>query len=290
VQLVVPAQLNPPGDTAVIQAIPDSSPQDAATEELVDHLRTNTIPTLEEDTGAVVEVTGTTAAFIDISKRLAERLVVFIAAVVLLSFVLLTAVFRSPLVALKAALVNLLGIAAAYGVLVAVFQWGWGLGLVGLEETVPVISFLPMMMFAILFGLSMDYEVFILSRVREDWLASGDPTGSIVHGIAVSARVITAAALIMISVFASFVLGESPEIKMFGVGLAVAVARDATIVRMVVVPATMTLLGARNWWIPGWLDRILPRLDIEGETALPSAHPDPVPPGDDTLIHQERIP
>ena len=189
VQLVVPAQLNPAGDTAVIQAIPDSSPQDAATEELVDHLRTNTIPTLEEDTGAVVEVTGTTAAFIDISKRLAGRLVVFIAAVVLLSFVLLTAVFRSPLVALKAALVNLLGISAAYGVLVAVFQWGWGLGLVGLEETVPVISFLPMMMFAILFGLSMDYEVFILSRVRKGWLASGDPTGSIVHGIAVSALV-----------------------------------------------------------------------------------------------------
>ena len=290
VQLVVPAQLNPSGDTAVLQAIPDSSPQDAATEELVDHLRTNTIPTLEEDTGAVVEVTGTTAAFIDISKRLSERLVVFIAAVVLLSFVLLTAVFRSPLVALKAALVNLLGIAAAYGVLVAVFQWGWGLSLVGLEETVPIISFLPMMMFAILFGLSMDYEVFILSRVREDWLASGDPTGSIVHGIAVSARVITAAALIMISVFASFVLGESPEIKMFGVGLAVAVALDATVVRMIVVPATMTLLGARNWWIPGWLDRILPRLDIEGETALPPAQPNPVPPGDDTLIHQERIP
>ena len=241
VQLVVPAQLNPAGDTAVIQAIPDSSPQDAATEELVDHLRT-------------------------------------------------TAVFRSPLVALKAALVNLLGIAAAYGVLVAVFQWGWGLGLVGLEETVPVISFLPMMMFAILFGLSMDYEVFILSRVREDWLASGDPTGSIVHGIAVSARVITAAALIMISVFASFVLGESPEIKMFGVGLAVAVALDATIVRMIVVPATMTLLGARNWWIPGWLDRILPRLDIEGETVLPPPQPNPVPRGDDTLIDQERIP
>jgi RND superfamily putative drug exporter len=290
VQLVVPAQLNPAGDTAVIQAIPDSSPQDAATEELVDHLRTNTIPTLEEDTGAVVEVTGTTAAFIDISKRLSERLMVFIAAVVLLSFVLLTAVFRSPLVALKAALVNLLGIAAAYGVLVAVFQWGWGLGLVGLEETVPVISFLPMMMFAILFGLSMDYEVFILSRVREEWLASGDPTSSIVHGIAVSARVITAAALIMISVFASFVLGDSPEIKMFGVGLAVAVALDATIVRMIVVPATMTLLGARNWWIPGWLDRILPRLDIEGETVLPPPQPNPVPRGDDTLIDQERIP
>jgi RND superfamily putative drug exporter len=183
-----------------------------------------------------------------------------------------------------------LGIAAAYGVLVAVFQWGWGLSLVGLEETVPVISFLPMMMFAILFGLSMDYEVFILSRVREDWLASGDSTGSIVHGIAVSARVITAAALIMISVFASFALGNSPEIKMFGVGLAVAVALDATIVRMIVVPATMTLLGARNWWMPGWLDRILPRLDIEGETVLPPAQPNSVPPATTPLIHQERIP
>ncbi len=150
----------------------------------------------------------------------------FIAAVVLLSFVLLTAVFRSPLVALKAALVNLLGIAAAATgkFSVAVFQWGWGLSLVGLEETVPVVSFLPMMMFAILFGLSMDYEVFILSRVREDWLASGDSTGSIVHGIVVSAGVITAAASIMISVFASLFLGESPEIKMFGIGLAVAVA------------------------------------------------------------------
>src|SRR5690606_19212279 len=217
--------------------------------ELVNRLRTHTVPPLEADTGTTIEVTGTTAAYIDIAQQLSDRLVIFIGGVVVLSFVLLTAVFRSPLVALKAALVNLLGIAAAYGVLVAVFQWGWGLGLVGLEETVPVISFLPMMMFAILFGLSMDYEVFILSRVREEWLASGDPTSSIVHGIAVSARVITAAALIMISVFASFVLGDSPEIKMFGVGLAVAVALDATIVRMIVVPATMTLLGARNWWI-----------------------------------------
>jgi len=290
VQLVIPAQLNAAGDTAVIQAIPKSSPQDTATERLVDHLRTTTIPGLEKDTGAVVEVTGNTAAFIDISKRLSERLVVFIAAVVLLSFVLLTAVFRSPLVALKAALVNLLGIAAAYGVLVAVFQWGWGLSLVGLEETVPVISFLPMMMFAILFGLSMDYEVFILSRVREDWLVSGDSTGSIVHGIAVSARVITAAALIMISVFGSFALGNSPEIKMFGIGLAVAVALDATIVRMVVVPATMTLLGARNWWMPRWLDRIVPRLDIEGETVLPSGQRISLDTGNEPLIQQEPNP
>jgi RND superfamily putative drug exporter len=207
--------------------------------------------------------------------------------VVLLSFLLLTAVFRSPLVALKAALVNLLGIAAAYGALVAVFQWGWGLDAVGLDETVPIVSFLPMMMFAILFGLSMDYEVFILSRVREEWVATGDPTGSVVGGIATSARVITAAALIMISVFASFVLGDTPEIKMFGFGLAVAVALDATVIRMVVVPATMTLLGSRNWWLPGWLDRILPNLDIEGTGTL---GPNPAVPGHDAAQPDRLIP
>ena len=163
----------------------------------------------------------------------------------------------------------LLGIAAAYGALVAVFQWGWGLDAVGLDETVPIVSFLPMMMFAILFGLSMDYEVFILSRVREEWVSTGDPTGSVVGGIATSARVITAAALIMISVFASFVLGDTPEIKMFGFGLPVAVALDATVIRMVLVPASMRLLGDRNWWLPEWLDRFLPNLDLEGEGGLP---------------------
>jgi RND superfamily putative drug exporter len=292
VSFATPAQTNATGDTAVIQAIPTTSPQDHATEELVDRLRTQTVPPVEAATATTIEVTGTTAAFIDIAKRLSERLIVFIGGVVILSFVLLTAVFRSPLVALKAALVNLLGIAAAYGALVAVFQWGWGLDAVGLDETVPIVSFLPMMMFAILFGLSMDYEVFILSRVREDWVATGDATGSVIHGIAVSARVITAAALIMISVFASFVLGDTPEIKMFGFGLAIAVALDATIIRMVVVPATMTLLGSRNWWLPAWLDRALPRLDIEGDSALP-----PLPPvhqlaGDDTdqLLHKEPAP
>jgi RND superfamily putative drug exporter len=292
VAFATPAQTNSAGDTAIIQAIPTTSPQDHATEELVDRLRTQTVPPLEADTGTTIEVTGTTAAFIDIAQRLSERLVIFIGGVVILSFVLLTAVFRSPLVALKAALVNLLGIAAAYGALVAVFQWGWGLDAVGLDETVPIVSFLPMMMFAILFGLSMDYEVFILSRVREDWVATGDATGSVIHGIAVSARVITAAALIMISVFASFVLGDTPEIKMFGFGLAIAVALDATIIRMVVVPATMTLLGSRNWWLPGWLDRALPRLDIEGDSALPPTPPLHHLPEDDTdqLLHKEPDP
>ena len=288
VGLATPAQTNAVGDTAVIQAIPTTSPQDHATEVLVDRLRTQTVPPLEADTGTTIEVTGTTAAYIDIAQRLSDRLVIFIGGVVVLSFVLLTAVFRSPLVALKAALVNLLGIAAAYGALVAVFQWGWGLDAVGLDETVPIVSFLPMMMFAILFGLSMDYEVFILSRVREDWIATGDATGSVIHGIAVSARVITAAALIMISVFASFVLGDTPEIKMFGFGLAIAVALDATIIRMVVVPATMTLLGSRNWWLPGWLDRALPTLDIEGHAALPPVAPAPVLANDDIDLRLDK--
>ena len=196
---------------------------------------------------------------------------VFIAAVIVLSFLLLTVVFRSVLVPLKAALLNLLSIGAAYGVLVAVFQWGWGLGLIGLDSTVPIVSFLPMFMFAILFGLSMDYEVFLLSRVREEYLITGDNDASVIHGIASTARVITSAALIMISVFLGFVLGDDPVSKMMGLGVATAIFVDATIVRMILVPATMKLMGDANWWIPGWLDRILPEIDIEGETGLPPA-------------------
>ncbi|MDG1088709.1 MAG: MMPL family transporter, partial [Acidimicrobiales bacterium] len=182
---------------------------------------------------------------------------------------LLMFVFRSILVPLKAALLNLLSIGAAYGVLVMVFQWGWGAGLIGLESTVPIVSFIPMFMFAILFGLSMDYEVFLLSRVREEYLVTGDNDSSVIHGIASTARVITSAALIMISVFLGFVLGDDPTIKMMGLGLATAIFVDATIVRVVLVPATMKLMGDANWWIPGWLDRILPTIDIEGEGGLP---------------------
>ena len=186
-----------------------------------------------------------------------------------MSFLLLMFVFRSILVPLKAALLNLLSIGAAYGVLVMVFQWGWGAGLIGLESTVPIVSFIPMFMFAILFGLSMDYEVFLLSRVREEYLVTGDNDSSVIHGIASTARVITSAALIMISVFLGFVLGDDPTIKMMGLGLATAIFVDATIVRVVLVPATMKLMGDANWWIPGWLDRILPTIDIEGEGGLP---------------------
>ena len=198
-----------------------------------------------------------------------DRLPLFIAAVIVLSFLLLMFVFRSILVPLKAALLNLLSIGAAYGVLVMVFQWGWGAGLIGLESTVPIVSFIPMFMFAILFGLSMDYEVFLLSRVREEYLVTGDNDSSVIHGIASTARVITSAALIMISVFLGFVLGDDPTIKMMGLGLATAIFVDATIVRVVLVPATMKLMGDANWWIPGWLDRILPTIDIEGEGGLP---------------------
>jgi RND superfamily putative drug exporter len=150
-----------------------------------------------------------------------------------------------------------------------VFQWGWGMSVVGLESTVPIIPFIPMFMFAIVFGLSMDYEVFLLSRVREQYLATGDNDSSVIHGIASTARVITSAALIMISVFLGFALGDDPAIKMFGLGLATAIFVDATIVRMVLVPATMKLMGEANWWIPGWLDRLLPAIDIDGEAALP---------------------
>ena len=186
----------------------------------------------------------------DLTDRITSRLPLFIAAVVAMSFLLLMIVFRSILVPLKAALMNLLSIAAAYGVLVAVFQWGWGNELIGLHSTMPINPFLPLIMFAILFGLSMDYEVFLLSRVREEYVATGDNHEAVVRGLSSTARVITSAALIMISVFGAFVLGDDPNGKLFGVGLAVAVLLDATLVRMVLVPATMSLVGRANWWLP----------------------------------------
>jgi RND superfamily putative drug exporter len=218
--------------------------------------------------------------FIDLSDQVSSRLPWFIGTVIGLSVLLLMMVFRSIAVPLKAAAMNLLSIGAAYGVIVAVFQWGWAKGLFGVEETIPIISFLPMMMFAILFGLSMDYEVFLLTRVREEYLRHGDNTKAVVEGISATARVITSAALIMISVFAAFVLGDDPTIKMFGLGLAVAVFIDATIVRIVLVPATMKLLGDRNWWLPGWLDRILPHLDVEGGAGLPEPEYEPTAPAE----------
>ncbi len=271
VQAVSPPELNAAGDTALITAIPTTKPQDQATSDLVHRLRDTTIPGVTADTGVTALVGGPTAGFIDQSDKIAGRLPWFIGAVVALSFLLLMIVFRSLLVPLKAALLNLLSIGAAYGVVVAVFQWGWGRSLIGLEEAVPIASFVPMMMFAILFGLSMDYEVFILSRIREEYHRGHSNIDSVVEGLGATAKVITAAALIMISVFLGFVASDDPVVKMMGIGLATAVAVDATIVRMVLVPATMALVGDPNWWLPKWLDRILPRLDIEGEPELPAS-------------------
>ncbi|MGH9048999.1 MAG: MMPL family transporter [Acidimicrobiia bacterium] len=260
---VTPPQFNPDEDAAVIIVVPASAPDSESTADLVSELRDDVLPAAVKGTGAKVYVGGVTAAFIDLGDRIKDRLPLFIGAVVGLSFVLLMMVFRSVLVPLKAAVMNLLSIGAAYGVIVAVFQWGWLRSVVGLDDTVPIVAFVPMMMFAILFGLSMDYEVFLLSRIREDYQESGDNLESVVNGIASTARVITSAALIMISVFLAFVPNPNPTVKMFGLGLAVAVFVDATIVRLVLVPATMELLGDANWWLPKWLDRILPKIEIE---------------------------
>ena len=263
VAAVTPPIFNDAHDTAMLTVNPTTGPQDPRTDDLVRHLRADVLPATLRGTGATVMLTGQAMAS-DLAERLTSRLPIFIVAVVAMSFVLLLIVFRSVVVPFKAALMNLLSIAAAYGVLVAVFQWGWGKGLIGLEHTVPINPFLPLMMFAILFGLSMDYEVFLLSRVREEYVATGDGHASVVGGLSSTARVITSAALIMMSVFGAFVLGDDVNGKMFGIGLAVAVFLDATLVRMVLVPATMSLFGRANWWLPGWLDRILPHLDLEG--------------------------
>jgi RND superfamily putative drug exporter len=268
VAVVAPPVVNEAGDTAVLTVVPVTGPQDAATADLVAALRDEVLPATLQDGSVDAVVTGQTAGYIDISERLGSRLPLFILAVVGVSFLLLMVVFRSVLVPLKAAVMNLLSIGAAYGVVVAVFQWGWGAGLMGVHQTVPISPFLPMIMFAILFGLSMDYEVFLLSRVREEWVRTGDSHRSVVDGLAATARVITSAALIMISVFAAFLLAPDIEIKMFAVGLSAAIAIDASIVRMVFVPSSMALMGDANWWLPRWLDRVLPRIDVEGATVV----------------------
>jgi putative drug exporter of the RND superfamily len=261
---VQPALVNADGDTAVLMAQPTTSPQDTDTDDTVQRLRADVLPAAIEGTDVEVLVGGRTALMSDLSERITSRLPAFILAVVALSFLLLMVVFRSILVPLKAAIMNLLSIGAAYGVIVAVFQWGWAKGLVGIDSAVPINPFVPMIMFAILFGLSMDYEVFLLSRVREEFLRTGNSHTSVVDGLASTARVITSAALIMISVFLAFVATDDVTVKMFGLGLATAVFIDATLVRMVLVPSTMSLLGSANWWLPRWLDRILPHMDLEG--------------------------
>lgn len=246
---------------ATLVAQPTTSPQDVATQETVTRLRSEVFPTVLGGSSATAHVGGQTATFADLGDRVQERMPRFVAAVLLLSFLLLAVLFRSVLVPLKAVVLNLLSVGAAYGVLVMVFQWGWAASLIGVESTVPIVSFIPLFMFAILFGLSMDYEVFLLSRVREQYRRHGDNTRAVIEGIAGTGRTITAAALIMVAVFSGFVLGSDPVVKMMGVGLATAIFLDATVVRLILVPATMKLLGDANWWLPGWLDRLLPELD-----------------------------
>ena len=260
-----PSDRESPADSEayVIQIIPETAPQDEATSDTVRRLRDEVVPPLVDGTGVEANLTGAVPSAIDFTSYLSGRIIVFFAAVLGVSFLLLMMVFRSILVPLKAVIMNVLSIGSAYGVVVAIFQWGW-LGSVFGVEAAPIEPFVPMMLFAIVFGLSMDYEVFLLSRVKEEYDRTGDPKNSVADGLAATARVITAAAAIMVVVFGAFLLEDDRIIKLFGTGLALAVLLDATLVRMLLVPATMELLGKKNWWLPGWLDRILPTLNIEG--------------------------
>jgi putative drug exporter of the RND superfamily len=245
----------------------------------VDRLRADVLPSFKGDTFVV----GTVAGYVDFTEKVAGRMLWLILAVVTLSLLLLTVAFRSIVIAVKAAVLNLLSVGAAYGVVIAIFQFGWGSGLIGIEQDVPIPAFVPMLMFAIVFGLSMDYEVFLLSRVHEVWMRTGDAHRSVAVGIGSTARVITTAAAIMVTVFSSFVLDSDPTIKMLAVGMAVAVLIDASVVRMVLVPSVMSILGRHAWWLPRWLDRVLPNLELEGSIEPaptgPSAATEPVPGG-----------
>ncbi len=280
VAAVAKPQLNPDGDAAVVQVVPTTSPQEEETSALVERLRTDVIPGATQDTSLEAYVGGQTASFEDFSSKVSERLPVFIAIVIGLSILLLMAVFRSIWVPLASAVFNLLSIGAAYGVVVAVFQWGWGASILGVGDDVPIISFVPLMMFAILFGLSMDYNVFLLSRIREAYFEGDSPRESVVHGLSRIAKVILVAGLVMSAVFLAFMAGDNVTIKMFGLGLGAAILIDVLIVRMVVSPALMALLGDRAWWIPRWLDRVLPDVSLEGhhegrEERIGSAQPAP---------------
>jgi RND superfamily putative drug exporter len=264
VAFVAPAQFSTSGTAAVIVAYPTTSPQSAQTEAMVHNLRDHVIPASTSGTGVNAFVGGETAGSVDASSYLSSRLPWVIGTVLLLSFLLLMAVFRSLAIPIKAVIVNLLSVGAAYGVIVAVFQWGWLGGVIGIGATAPIDPWIPLMMFTILFGLSMDYEVFLLSRMREEWRIAHDNSSAVADGLAKTARVITAAAAIMICVFGSFVIGDPLHVlKVFGLGLAAAILIDATLVRMVLVPSIMELIGDANWWMPSWLDRVVPNLGIE---------------------------
>jgi putative drug exporter of the RND superfamily len=254
------------GSAVAWRLFPQHGPQEEETSDLVNRLRDDVLPPFEQGLGTEVHVTGIVGANVDFAGVLSERMPYFFLAVLTLSFLLLMIVFRSLLVPLKAVTMSMLSIAAAYGIVVALFQWGWLSDVTGVSPG-PVEPWAPMMLFAVVFGLSMDYEVFLLSRIREEWHTTGHSRTSVADGLAATAKVITAAAAIMVVVFSSFLLEDDRTFKLMDAGLASAVLLDATIVRLVLVPATMELLGDRNWWLPRWLDRLLPKLDVDGPSA-----------------------
>ncbi|MFH0177154.1 MMPL family transporter [Streptomyces cacaoi] len=264
VATVTPAMFNKAGDTATITVIPGSKPSSTQTEDLVHAIRDQGVD-VRADTGAQVLVTGTTAMNIDFSQKLNDALIPYLGLVVGLAFLLLIVVFRSILVPLKAALGFLLSVLAALGAVVAVFQWGWLGGLIGVEETGPIMSMMPIFMVGVVFGLAMDYEVFLVTRMREAYVHGESPSQAIVTGFRHSAKVVAAAAIIMMAVFGGFISSTESMIKMIGFGLAIAVFFDAFVVRMAIVPAVLALLGKKAWWLPKWLDRALPNVDVEGE-------------------------
>ncbi len=277
VAAVSPPVLNDDMTAAVITVVPGTSPQEEETTDLVLHLR-DTVDAPFVGTDSEAFVGGNTAAFVDIGERMEDSLPIFILAVVGVSFLLLMMVFRSIVVPIKAAIMNLLSIGAAYGVLVAIFQWGWLGGVLNVQREGPIESFMPMILFAVLFGLSMDYEVFLVSRIREEYLKTGDNSEAVARGLSVTTRLISAAALIMIAVFLSFAISDQRVVKEFGIGLAVAIFLDATLVRLILVPSFMQLAGRWNWWLPSWLDRLIPHVSIDGPL---TRSPQPVAPGSD---------
>jgi RND superfamily putative drug exporter len=272
VSSVGPVAYNGSGDTALLTVVPETAPQAKATSELVDRLRTEVLPVAESGTSLQVHVGGVTASYDDFAEVIVGKLPLFIGVVIALGCLLLLLAFRSVGIPLKAAAMNVLAVASAFGVVVAIFQWGWGSELLGLGRAGPIEPFLPVIMVSVLFGLSMDYQVFLVSRMYEEWLETGDNRRAVRVGLAETGRVINSAAVIMISVFLAFVLSGDRVIAMFGIGLAAAVALDAFVLRTLLVPALMHLLGGGNWWLPRGLDRLLPRISIEKPASREAAH------------------
>jgi RND superfamily putative drug exporter len=279
---VTAPRISPSGKIAVMEVYPGSAPQDSATTNLVNDLRSNVAPKFEAQTGATMLVGGFTAGGIDFSHVLSSKLPLFIGIVIGLSALLLLVIFRSLLIPVQAAVMNLLSIGGALGVTVLVFEKGWLGGALGLQKG-PIEPWIPVLMFAVVFGLSMDYEVFLVSRVREEWVRRRDASEAVAHGIASTGRVISAAAAIMICVFLSFMLPSERTIKEFGFGLAIAVFLDALVIRCILLPAVLEILGRTTWWLPSWLDRLLPDINIEGSSARAegrAAMPDQRPPAE----------